>query len=338
MRLRKSRNGLADWGINVKIGKILVPLAAALLLTACSSEPRQFIMEEHPSHIIDTQTKESTTDNKDTDNSENSSTTDFSESPNASQFVSNESSGTSDSAKNIETGLIREQILNGSEGEIHYSYYLPESYDGTRKFPMMVTLPGYDMMWFGENSSGSNVSWSGFRAWTELDEEMIVVSAQLTDWHKKSARQANELAQYFVDNFAVDTNRIYAAGYSAGGETMSQAVSLRPELYAAYLHGASQWDGEFAPLAESGVAVYVYMAESDEYYGSQKARDAYNGLLKAYRERGFSDDAIDRKLHLEIPNDEFFNSRGIYNYHGGGNIVFDDKNVLDWIISHTKQE
>lgn len=167
---------------------------------------------------------------------------------------------------------------------------------------------------------------------------MIVVSAQLTDWHEKSARQANELAQYFVDNFAVDTNRIYAAGYSAGGETMSRAVSLRPELYAAYLHGASQWDGEFAPLAESGVAVYVYMAESDEYYGSQKARDAYNGLLKAYRERGFSDNVIGRKLHLEIPNDEFFNSRGIYNYHGGGNIVFDDKNVLDWIISHTKQE
>lgn len=150
MRLRKSRNGLADWIINVKIGKNLVPLAAALLLTACSSEPRQFVMEEHPSHIIDTQTKESTTNN--TDNSENSSTTDFSESPNASQFVSNESSGTSDSANNIETGLIREQILNGSEGEIHYSYYLPESYDGTRKFPMMVTLPGYDMMWFGENS------------------------------------------------------------------------------------------------------------------------------------------------------------------------------------------
>ncbi len=49
---------------------------------------------------------------------------------------------------------------------------------------------------------------------------------------------------------------------------MSRAVSMRPDLYAAYLHGASQWDGDYAPIAEKGVAVYIYMAESDEYYGS----------------------------------------------------------------------
>ena len=120
-------------------------------------------------------------------------------------------------AASVQAGLIAEQILSGTEGDIHYSYYLPESYDSSRKLPMMVVMPGYDMMWFGEESSGSNLNWSGFTAWTKLDTEMIVVSAQLTDWHEKSARQAIELTEYFVDNFAVDINRIYAAGYSAGG-------------------------------------------------------------------------------------------------------------------------
>ena len=80
------------------------------------------------------------------------------------------------------------------------------------------------------------------------------------------------------------------------------------------------------------------MAENDEYYGSQKARDAYAELYNAYRENGFSDEEIGKKLRLEIPDNEYFNSRGIYNYHGGGNIVFDDKSVLNWIISHKKQE
>lgn len=47
-------------------------------------------------------------------------------------------------------------------------------------YPMMVVMPGYDMMWFGEESSGSNLSWRGLLAWTELDEDLIVVSAQLT--------------------------------------------------------------------------------------------------------------------------------------------------------------
>lgn len=53
---------------------------------------------------------------------------------------------------------------------------------------------------------------------------------------------------------------------------MSCAVSMRPDLYAAYLHGASQWDGTYAPIADNRVAVYICMAENDEYYGSEKAR------------------------------------------------------------------
>lgn len=232
--------------------------------------------------------------------------------------------------------LVAEQILTGTDGDIHYSYYLPEDFDESKKYPMMVVMPGYDMMWFGEDSSGSNLNWDGFLAWTELDEDMIVVSAQLTDWRGKSARQAIELTEYFLDNFPVDVNRVYAAGYSAGGETMSQAVSMRPDLYAAYLHGASQWDGTFEPVAENGVAVYIFMAENDEYYGSGKARDAYNGLHEAYLDTGLTENQIEDVLCLEIPDNEYFNSRGIYNYHGGGNLLFQDRSILNWMIEKRK--
>lgn len=236
----------------------------------------------------------------------------------------------------VQFGLIAEQILSGADGDIHYSYYLPESYDGSREYPLMVVMPGYDMMWFGESSSGRNINWSGFTAWTKLDTEMIVVSAQLTDWHETSARQAIELTEYFIGNFAVDTSRVYATGYSAGGETMSRAVSLRPDLYAAYLHGASQWDGSYAPIAENGVAVYIYMAEGDEYYGSAKARSAYENLHGAYEAAGWSDADIDGVLRIETPDNAFFNTQGIYNYHGGANVVFDDADNLNWVISHSK--
>lgn len=234
------------------------------------------------------------------------------------------------------TGLIAEQVLSGADGDIHYSYYLPDSYDGSRRFPMVVVMPGYDRMWFGEDSAGSNLDWSGFAAWTQLDTELIVVSAQLTDWQETSARQAIELTEYFIEHFAVDTNRVYAAGYSAGGETMSRAVSMRPDLYAAYLHGASQWDGSYDPVAENGVAVYIYMAEGDEYYGSDKARSAYENLRAAYEKAGWNGAAIDRVLRLEVPDNAFFNTQGIYNYHGGANVVFDDPENLNWVLSHSK--
>lgn len=205
-----------------------VILIVSLLLTACSAN--------HP-----------------IDNTENNST---------SVIVPAESEVPNETEKSPEkTGVIAEQILNGNYGEIHYSYYLPEDYDESKTYPLVMTMPGYGMMWFGEDSSGSNLEWNGFRVWAELPEDVIVVSAQLTDWHETSARQAIELTEYFIENFSVDKSRVYAAGYSAGGETMSQAVSMRPDLYAAYLHGASQWDGAYEPIAQNDVAIYIFMAE-----------------------------------------------------------------------------
>lgn len=275
------------------------------------------------------------------DLSTRSQTPEFSELPEtvepASDGESTVSSGEEEPA--METGMIPEQILEGETGTIHYSYYLPESYDPQVEYPLMIVMPGYDMMWFGEESSGSNLNWDGFLCWTRRPEEMIVLSAQLTDWHETSARQAIELTEYFLTNFSVDTSRVYAAGYSAGGETMSQAVSMRPDLYAAYLYGASQWDGDYAPIAENGVAVYIFMAENDEYYGSERAWDAYNSLHDAYSEAGWSEDQIADVLQIQTPDDEWFAQRGITgNYHGGGNVVFGEDNILNWILSHTKEE
>lgn len=275
------------------------------------------------------------------DSSTQSQTPEFSELPEtvepASDGESTVSSGEVEPA--METGMIPEQILEGETGTIHYSYYLPENYDPQVEYPLMIVMPGYDMMWFGEESSGSNLNWDGFLCWTRRPEEMIVVSAQLTDWHETSARQAIELTEYFLTNFSVDTSRVYAAGYSAGGETMSQAVSMRPDLYAAYLHGASQWDGDYAPIAENGVAVYIFMAENDEYYGSERAWNAYNSLHDAYSEAGWSEDQIADVVQIQTPDDEWFAQRGITgNYHGGGNVVFGEDNILNWILSHTKEE
>lgn len=234
------------------------------------------------------------------------------------------------------TGFVTGQILESAEGAIHFSYFLPEGYSAERRYPLVMAMPGYDRMWFGEESSGSNLDWNGVQAWTGLDEDLIVVSAQLTDWGKTSARQAILLTEHFREHFAVDAERVYAAGFSAGGETMSRAVSMRPDLYAAYLHCASQWDGSYAPLAEEGTAVYLFMAEHDEYYGSEKARAAYDGLSEAYQAAGRTEAETNALLKLEIPPDEYFQSRGITHYHGGGTAVFDDEAALNWILQKKK--
>lgn len=227
---------------------------------------------------------------------------------------------------------IRGNILNGETGDIHYSYYLPEGYDAAKKYPMIMTLPGYGGMWFGEDSEGNNLQEIGVSIWTELDEPMIVVSPQVEDWHDTSARQAIELTEYFIGHYAVDESRVYGSGYSAGGETMSRVMGMRPELFAGYLHGASQWDGEYTPAAEAGTAVYIFMGEHDEYYGSQKAQQAYDGLLEAYQRTDRSQDEIDNLLKLWIPPDSYFTERGLSNQHGGGNVLFREEEITSWLL------
>ena len=239
----------------------------------------------------------------------------------------------------LQTGIIPEQVLEGETGEIHYSYYLPEGYGPSGNYPLVMAMPGYDMMWFGEDSSGSNLDWPGFLHWTQRPEDMIVVSAQLTDWGETSARQAVELTEYFIQHYAVDTNRVYATGYSAGGETMSRAVAMRPDLYAAYLHGASQWDGDFTPVADNGVAVYIFMAENDEYYGSERAREAYNGLHQAYVDAGWSEEDIANVLQMQTPDNAWFAEQAISgNYHGGATVVYEQTDILEWVLSHSKED
>lgn len=59
-------------------------------------------------------------------------------------------------------------------------------------------------------------------------------------------------------------------------------------------------------------------------------------LHAAYEKTGLSDSQVDQLLQLNIPNNAYFNAKGIYNYHGGGSVVFDDVNVLNWVLSQHK--
>ncbi|MGN0163307.1 MAG: alpha/beta hydrolase fold domain-containing protein [Candidatus Ornithomonoglobus sp.] len=229
--------------------------------------------------------------------------------------------------------------LQGSDGTIHYTYYLPSDYDESRSYPMLMTLPGWSSKFntieatpLTENSyAKSNVD-----TWTGLAGDMIVVSPSLTDWGEKSARQTIELTEYFTENFAVDTKRIYAAGFSAGGETMSRAIDERPDLFAAYLHCASQWDGGYTRVAENKIPVYIGMAQNDEYYGAETAQRAYDGLKQEYENMGLSKQEIDNLLVLDLKENSYFNGQ-TSNYHSGGYYIANDKEIVRWLLEHTRQ-
>ena len=242
------------------------------------------------------------------------------------------------SFENLKTGAYEmteylNNTLKTSDGMLHYTYYLPKNYDESKSYPMLMTLPGWSNRFntitttpLTENSYAKSQA----EVWSELLGDMIVVSPNLTDWGDKSARQTVELTKYFLDTFSVDTTRIYAAGFSAGGETLSRVVDKNPNLFAAYLHCATQWDGGYENVAENDMPVYITMAENDEYYGSDTAKSAYTGIKTAYEK---TEKDSDDYLVLDIKADSYF-PQGTASYHGGGYIIAHDKDIIRWLIGH----
>ncbi len=258
------------------------------------------------------------------------------------QSADNQSS--SSKAYNVEQGtskyrdFVLDNVLHSeTEGDIHYNVYIPEDYDGTESYALFMTLPGYQGLYF--QGVGQNVMTEefGFMA-RDYIPKMIIVAPQLNDWQDTSARQTIALTEYFLDTYNIDRSRVYAEGYSGGGETMSRVMGMRPDLYTAYLQCSSQWDGNYTEVVKARVPVYFAIGEKDEYYGSEPSRNAYNAIHKLYEQEGLSNSEIDRLLVLDIKPTSYFSSEGISNQHGyGGYLFVRDKNIMGWLFVQIKK-
>lgn len=233
-------------------------------------------------------------------------------------------------------GFTLDNVLHSqTEGDIHYNLYIPDSYDGEEPCAIFFTLPGYEGLYFqgvGENLYSENF---GFEA-QNYDPDMIIVAPQLSDWGETSADQTIALVEYFLENYNIDPDRVYGEGYSGGGETMSQVMGKRPDLFTAYLQCSSQWDGDYEPVVENRTPVYFVIGESDEYYGSQPTQEAYDNLYELYRQDGLSDEEISQILVLDIKDADYFESQGVTVQHGGGNLFARDQEIMNWLFSKQK--
>lgn len=236
-------------------------------------------------------------------------------------------------------GFLLDNVLHSKEdGDIHYNVYIPDDYDGSKAYALFMTLPGYQGLYFqgvGENIKTENV---GFTA-QEYNPEMIIVAPQLDDWGETSAKQTIALTEYFLSAYNIDHTKVYAEGYSGGGETMSQVMGMRPELFTAYLQGSSQWDGSYDAVVKSRTPVYLVVGENDEYYGSEPSEEAYQKIHDLYKDEGLSEDEIEKLVVLDVKKSSYFEKAGVTNQHGqGGQLFFQDKEIMGWLFGQHEEK
>ena len=220
--------------------------------------------------------------------------------------------------------FVLDNVLHSeTEGDIHYNVYIPDDYDGSEPYALFMTLPGYQGLYF--QGVGENVRTEEFGFFAQ-------------EYNPKMIRQTIALTEYFLDTYNIDRDRVYAEGYSGGGETMSRVMGMRPELFTAYLQCSSQWDGGYDAVVKSRTPVYFAIGENDEYYGSEPSVRAYNAIHKLYEDEGLSDSEIDELLVLDVKPTSYFTDNGISNQHGyGGYLFVRDENIMGWLFGKVKQ-
>ncbi|MBQ9887244.1 MAG: prolyl oligopeptidase family serine peptidase, partial [Lachnospiraceae bacterium] len=205
-------------------------------------------------------------------------------------------------------GFLFDNVLHSeSDVDIHFGLYIPESYEGSEPYALYVTLPGYEGLYFQGVGVNIRAEDYGIEA-QKYNEKMIIAAPQLNDWRETSARQTVALTRYLISHYNIDPEKVYLNGYSGGGETGSMIMEIAPELYTAFLHCSSQWDGDLAPLAKAGTPIYMVTGENDSYYGSSSVRETYDKLVQLYRDKGLTDDQIEKLVVLDLKDQAWFDA------------------------------
>ena len=99
---------------------------------------------------------------------------------------------------------------------------------------------------------------------------------------------------------------------------------------------SSQWDGAYEPVVEAKIPVYFVIGESDEYYGAEPFKRAYQTIHDLYREQGLSESDIDKLLVLDIKGKDYFEGTSVTYQHGGGYLFCRDKEIMGWLFNHER--
>ncbi len=178
---------------------------------------------------------------------------------------------------------------------ITYNLYLPEGYDASETYPMVVFIA--DSSCAGGNASASLTQGRGALVWASEEWQSVyptIVAVPtypvtiLDDHGSYTTTEYVELTKRFIDymceEYAVDTDRIYGTGQSMGCMTTLILASEYPDLYAACMFVDGQWD--VSTLSGLEDQIFVYFAAEDDsnaWNGAQEVMAMFDADSVSYQ-------------------------------------------------------
>lgn len=143
---------------------------------------------------------------------------------------------------NLSPGLYSQSLVHDAVSR-EYLLYIPDSYDGTSAFPLMLNFHGY-----GGTATGQ-MEWADMRSLADQENFILVYpqgtllegsshwNAALPGGDNKSDADDFGFTAALIDtlseNYSIDTDRVYACGYSNGAFFAYALACYRSDLVAA---------------------------------------------------------------------------------------------------------
>lgn len=178
---------------------------------------------------------------------------------------------------------------------ITYNLYLPEGYDESASYPMVVFIA--DSSCANGNAEASLTQGRGALVWATEEWQSVyptIVAVPtypetiLDDHSGYTTTDYVELTKRFIDymssEYAVDTSRIYGTGQSMGCMTTLILASEYPDLYAGCMFVDGQWD--ISTLSGLENQAFVYFAAEDDtnaWTGAQEVMAMFDSDSVSYK-------------------------------------------------------
>jgi predicted peptidase len=242
---------------------------------------------------------------------------------------------------------------NYNNEKLMYNLYVPKNYDPSKKYPLILFM--HDAGVVSNNPTNTLTQGLGAVVWAEPSEqaknECFVLAPQYTSIIADDTSQTTEQMDITVDlvkdlekQYSIDSNRLYNTGQSMGGMT-SIAMDIKyPDMFAASLLVACQWDvNKVTPMAKK--KLWIVVSEGDN-----KANPGMDSITEALKKQGatvskatWSAEASKDELATDVSKILAPNSSINYTVFKGGShrytwqYAYTIEGIRDWLFKQVKK-
>lgn len=244
---------------------------------------------------------------------------------------------------------------------IPYSLYLPENYNESKEYPLLFFVA--DASANGDDLTRNLTQGNGAIIWATPEEqakhECIVLSPQYTNtlidsigalttddnvW-SDGLTLVSDLLHYIIEEYSVDENRIYGTGQSQGCMTNIAISDKYPDLFAAQLLVAGQWNvEEMSAMKDKNLWIVVCEGDAKAYPGMNEATANWESLGSSVARSEMWDSTSTPEQFDELVKQ--MESQGCkINYmvlEGGSHtytwsVAYNIEGIRDWLFAQTKE-